>query len=607
MRHFILFFCLLLTTFCFGQEEIKYKEYSFSEFFELIDEEKKDVFRLKNALIILDTLKDQNFLTIPGNNAGHRRSLRTDTIHVRKAIRLENVIFDPFYGKNFDNPGILHKVVFHETVGFENVFGEFQDLHFRNSLSIWFNDNTVAILRALYSNTTYERFRITKSTFEIDPQIVTLGGIAKEANPFFEITECEFKSNSVSNNAFILLREFGRVIIRRNTFDGIDPVLFRIMGNSEVYIEDNDFGNRWTNVDFPEQNNVVLYTGNKHDFLVGLSLSESTSNITIDWSQFKHGLIDSNQFTKVIFDDNDNLNGEEAEELFNRNRKFINGYKDSTRIENREVYKAEIKLLGTLTGIYRRQHDTESANASYIALKDLETERLEYLYEQNPSFDTFFEWKVNQFLKVFSDYGTRPAKAITMSVYVVFIFAFIYLFFPNYWDSHGKNRIVDRYSFFLKYMKKDAGMQDVYLEEKQQELMAYDDYKSLIESSGKDVPKFFQATALPMYKWAISGTKLSAAILSKVDVMKGTWSELPQSKRVWKSFLLVSAFLIALLYDIFIKILNALMLSINTFTTLGFGEIPIKGLPRYLAIIQGFIGWFMLTIFSVSLISQLLN
>lgn len=37
------------------------------------------------------------------------------------------------------------------------------------------------------------------------------------------------------------------------------------------------------------------------------------------------------------------------------------------------------------------------------------------------------------------------------------------------------------------------------------------------------------------------------------------------------------------------------------------GEIPIKGLPRYLAIVQGFIGWFMLTIFSVSLISQLLN
>ena len=89
--------------------------------------------------------------------------------------------------------------------------------------------------------------------------------------------------------------------------------------------------------------------------------------------------------------------------------------------------------------------------------------------------------------------------------------------------------------------------------------------------------------------------------------MKGTWQELPAHKRFWKSILLISAFLIAVLYDILIKMLNALMLSINTFTTLGFGEIPIKGLPRYLAIIQGFIGWFMLTIFSVSLISQLLN
>jgi len=44
---------------------------------------------------------------------------------------------------------------------------------------------------------------------------------------------------------------------------------------------------------------------------------------------------------------------------------------------------------------------------------------------------------------------------------------------------------------------------------------------------------------------------------------------------------LITAFLIALSYDIFIKMLNALMLSINTFTTLGFGEIP-QGLTALL-------------------------
>ena len=92
-----------------------------------------------------------------------------------------------------------------------------------------------------------------------------------------------------------------------------------------------------------------------------------------------------------------------------------------------------------------------------------------------------------------------------------------------------------------------------------------------------------------------------------IDILKGTWNELPTRKKWWKGLLLIGAFIVAIAYDIIIKMLNALMLSINTFTTLGFGEIPIKGLPRYLAIIQGFIGWFMLTIFSVSLISQLLN
>jgi hypothetical protein len=179
--------------------------------------------------------------------------------------------------------------------------------------------------------------------------------------------------------------------------------------------------------------------------------------------------------------------------------------------------------------------------------------------------------------------------------------------FPNSWDAHGRKRIMNRYAFFFKYMNKKAGIHEVYLDNQKEDLLEFDEFKTLVEQQGKTVPRFFTATALPLYKCAISGTKLSASILKRVDIMKGTWSDLPQSKRIWKSFLLIGAFTVAICYDILIKMLNALMLSINTFTTLGFGEIPIKGLPRYLAIIQGFIGWFMLTIFSVSLISQLLN
>ncbi len=61
------------------------------------------------------------------------------------------------------------------------------------------------------------------------------------------------------------------------------------------------------------------------------------------------------------------------------------------------------------------------------------------------------------------------------------------------------------------------------------------------------------------------------------------------------------------LFISFIHILNAVTLSMNAFTTLGFGDIPAQGIARYMCIIEGFIGWFFLSIFSVSMINQVLG
>ena len=76
------------------------------------------------------------------------------------------------------------------------------------------------------------------------------------------------------------------------------------------------------------------------------------------------------------------------------------------------------------------------------------------------------------------------------------------------------------------------------------------------------------------------------------------------SKNREKTFIATLAFVA---YSAFIHILNALTLSLNAFTTLGFGDIPTHGAARYVTIVQGFIGWFLLTIFSVSLINQVLG
>jgi len=54
------------------------------------------------------------------------------------------------------------------------------------------------------------------------------------------------------------------------------------------------------------------------------------------------------------------------------------------------------------------------------------------------------------------------------------------------------------------------------------------------------------------------------------------------------------------------SLLNAITLSLNSFVTLGFGTIPITGLARYVCILQGFIGWFLLSVFTASLINQVL-
>lgn len=54
------------------------------------------------------------------------------------------------------------------------------------------------------------------------------------------------------------------------------------------------------------------------------------------------------------------------------------------------------------------------------------------------------------------------------------------------------------------------------------------------------------------------------------------------------------------------SLLNALTLSLNSFITLGFGTIPTTGLARYVCILQGFLGWFLLSIFTASLINQVM-
>tara|TARA_R110001632_G_scaffold71817_2_gene166385 strand:+ start:3909 stop:5768 length:1860 start_codon:yes stop_codon:yes gene_type:complete len=619
MRHFTTTLLLLYTLIGFSQEKkTVYKEYSFTQLFKMIEEEKDTIFKLKNAFIRYNAKTDSLRTTIISGflEVKPLQENQEKIIIIDKRIVFKNVMFNTKFtsikdsisdNMIFYDSGVLTNIHFKKRVIFEKVIGLTLHLNVFDEGCFFFNQNKQNIDREfLTKNKIGLRISIGENIFKKGVNLISIHEEDEKQKPFFHFfrntIHTQYEEKAKTNfNASISFTNSKFLIISFNQFTGNGFKRFEFSKNQDLSLTDNTFTGSRTEISITGEHDALVFKKNSFAEELQLSLNNLRSSDLIDWKQFNNSIISYNAFdnyTKLLPDKEYDLI---------RTDSFTTLYKEKLRFLNPEIYGGESAIRGVLYKHYRDNFDMVSANNVYMNLKDFETKHLKFMYEVNPSFDTYFQWKVNQFLKVFSDYGTKPSKAITFSVYVIFVFALFYLFFPNSWDRHGKNRILDRYSFFLKYMDKKAGIHEVYLEGQKEEILAYDEYKKLIEKSDKRVPKFFTATVLPIYKWSVASTQLSTSFLRKIDVMKGTWSDLPKSKRIWKSILLISVFLIAVCYDVFIKMLNALMLSINTFTTLGFGEIPIKGLPRYLAIVQGFIGWFMLTIFSVSLISQLLN
>ncbi len=89
-------------------------------------------------------------------------------------------------------------------------------------------------------------------------------------------------------------------------------------------------------------------------------------------------------------------------------------------------------------------------------------------------------------------------------------------------------------------------------------------------------------------------------ITSKEKLLQQVKASLSKKKKGTFKSLMKSFGLFLLSY------LNAFTLSLNAFVTLGFGTIPTRGAARYVCILQGFLGWFLLSLFSVALINQVI-
>jgi hypothetical protein len=197
---------------------------------------------------------------------------------------------------------------------------------------------------------------------------------------------------------------------------------------------------------------------------------------------------------------------------------FFDGSGDQIGDDRR--YSMLLRLHKMFHDFYLKGGDIQTANFLYTRIKDLETRHLQHRNRQSPSFDLSIRIGLNKLLKFYTRYGTDPARAIIISIWVIFGFGLFYLFFPSSWDVTSKSKLLRDFS----------NLKNV--------------------SSGR-----------------------------------------------YRTF-------IGLLTSATIAFLNAITLSLNSFVTLGFGEIPTRGVARYVTIAEGFLGWFLLTLFSVALISQ---
>ncbi len=257
--------------------------------------------------------------------------------------------------------------------------------------------------------------------------------------------------------------------------------------------------------------------------------------------------------------------------------------------------------------LYKAQGDLESTNAIYIAMQDVKTEHLKYIYNEHKDLENWFNWRLNQFLKTFCDYGAKPVKAIIFSMWTILCFAFFYFFFESNWDGINLLFLMKRYKKLNNYFRTKQTAQDYYDYKHIQHYLTYEQFQKEIKESRTEVPYFFHLLGKPLYYLSSWRLRFMKWYYNQYRIVEDRWLDLKPTKKILTGFKTFVVLLFYCIYLIAIRALNSIILSINAFSTLGFGNIPVKGPTRYFTIIQGFLGWFLLSLFSVSLISQIIQ
>lgn len=287
---------------------------------------------------------------------------------------------------------------------------------------------------------------------------------------------------------------------------------------------------------------------------------------------------------------------------------IMNGGKVDT-LNNEILFNDLISCYANLYSSFKAQGNRLSANACYVEWKDIETEFLKNTHAKETGRTVFFNYLMNVFLKTFCDYGTNPLKAIQIAFYVLLFFAAIYFFFPYKVTSFHQRSLFDQLKVYGHYLASPKSLLEVEDSQiaKEVKTPTYKEYINFVSDAKKRVPWYFHIFGKPLYFLELIRNKPTKLFYKVIDLFPDEWEKLSSTKKVMATVLYGVVFFLTVFWFLAIHILDSVALSLNVFSTLGFGQVPLKGIPRYLTILEGFIGWFLLSIFSVSLISQIIQ
>jgi hypothetical protein len=194
------------------------------------------------------------------------------------------------------------------------------------------------------------------------------------------------------------------------------------------------------------------------------------------------------------------------------------------------------------------------------------------------------------------------------SFYVILLFSLIYLIFPseedNLWISNIQSALHRYIAHFSASQKHFFTADELY----EKELINANTFREQVISNRGTLPPVIAKISVPFYQASYLFARIRHRVRSIVTFnIYQEWVGLTTWGRIKTTIMLSLNFFSFLMWGLIMRVLNSLALSLNAFVTLGYGEIEAKGIARYFCVLEGVLGWFLLSIFSVSLISQILQ